>query len=131
MVKQAGYHKAAELLFTAKKFNAEAAVQAGLVNEIVEDAYATAQATAQHLTALPLASLKQTKALMKHDLDQIIECIDHEAEIFMQRVQSPEMLEAVQAFMQNVNRTFHSLIKINFYDLNKLKGRLFVRMACL
>ncbi|SSP38897.1 enoyl-CoA hydratase/isomerase [Acinetobacter baumannii] len=37
---------------------------------------------------------------MKHDLDQIIECIDHEAEIFMQRVQSPEMLEAVQAFMQ-------------------------------
>lgn len=48
MVKQAGYHKAAELLFTAKKFNAETAVQAGLVNEIVEDAYATAQATAQH-----------------------------------------------------------------------------------
>lgn len=48
---------------------------------------------------------------MKHDLDQIIEYIDHEAEIFMQRVQSPEMLEAVQAFMQNVNRTFHSLIK--------------------
>ncbi|MFX4953526.1 enoyl-CoA hydratase [Acinetobacter baumannii] len=100
LVKQAGYHKAAELLFTAKKFNAETAVQAGLVNEIVEDAYVTAQVTAQHLTALPLASLKQTKALMKHDLDQIIECIDHEAEIFMQRVQSPEMLEAVQAFMQ-------------------------------
>lgn len=68
---------------------------------------------------------------MKHDLDQIIECIDHEAEIFMQRVQSPEMLEAVQAFMQNVNQISHSLIKINFYDLNKLKGRLFIRMACL
>ena len=100
LVKQAGYHKAAELLFTAKKFNAETAVQASLVNEVVEDAYASAQATAQHLAALPLASLKQTKALMKHDLDQIIECIDHEAEIFMQRVQSPEMLEAVQAFMQ-------------------------------
>lgn len=100
LVKQAGYQKAAELLFTAKKFNAETAVQASLVNEVVEDAYASAQATAQHLAALPLASLKQTKALMKHDLDQIIECIDHEAEIFMQRVQSPEMLEAVQAFMQ-------------------------------
>lgn len=70
------------------------------MNEVVEDVYATAQATAQHLAALPLASLKQTKALMKHNLDQIIECIDHEAEIFMQRVQSPEMLEAVQAFMQ-------------------------------
>ena len=75
-------------------------MQAGLVNEVVEDAYVSAQQTAQQLTALPLASLKQTKALMKHNLEQIIECVDHEAEIFMQRVRSPEMLEAVQAFMQ-------------------------------
>ncbi|MNN78821.1 enoyl-CoA hydratase [compost metagenome] len=75
-------------------------MQAGLVNEVVEDAYVSAQQTAQQLTALPFASLKQTKALMKHNLEQIIECVDHEAEIFMQRVRSPEMLEAVQAFMQ-------------------------------
>ncbi len=100
MVKQAGYQKAAELLFTAKKFDAATAVKANLVNDVVEDVYATAQKTAQHLAALPLASIKQTKALMKQDLAEIIQCVDDEAEIFMQRVRSPEMMEAVQAFMQ-------------------------------
>ena len=100
LVKQAGYQKAAELLFTAKKFDAATAVKANLVNDVVEDVYATAQQTAQHLAALPLASLKQSKALMKKDLAEIIACVDDEAEIFMQRVRSPEMMEAVQAFMQ-------------------------------
>lgn len=94
LVQQAGYHKAAELLFTAKKFNAATAAQAGLVNDVVEDVYATAQQTAEQLAALPLASLKQTKALMKKDLADIITCVDEEAEIFMQRVRSPEMMEA-------------------------------------
>ncbi|ENV33439.1 enoyl-CoA hydratase [Acinetobacter gerneri] len=100
LIQQAGYHKAAELLFTAQKFNAEKALNAGLVNEIVADVYAHADAQANYLAQLPSASLKQTKALMKHNLDEIIECIDHEAEVFMKRVRSPEMAEAVQAFLQ-------------------------------
>ncbi len=53
------------------------------------------QQKAAQLSALPLASLKQSKALMKHNVDEIVEWIDHEAEIFMQRVGSPEMMEAV------------------------------------
>lgn len=100
LIQQAGYHKAAELLFTAKKFNSDIALNAGLVNSIEADVYAHAQQQALHLAALPLASLKQTKALMKHNLAEIVQCIDDEAEIFMQRVASPEMMEAVQAFMQ-------------------------------
>ena len=100
LVQQAGFHKAAELLLTAQKFNSDKALSAGLVNSIEVEVYATAQQQAHILAALPLASLKQTKALMKHNLDEIIDCIDHEAEIFMKRVGSPEMMEAVQAFMQ-------------------------------
>ena len=100
LVQQAGYHLAAELLMTAKKFDSEKAYRAGLVNAIEDDVYVAAQKQAQQLAALPLASLKQTKALMKHNLQEILDCIDHEAEIFMQRVASPEMMEAVQAFMQ-------------------------------
>ena len=100
LVQQAGFHKAAELLLTAQKFKAEKALSAGLVNSIEEDVYTTAQKQAQYLAALPLASIKQTKALMKHNLAEILECIDHEADIFMKRVGSPEMMEAVQAFMQ-------------------------------
>lgn len=100
LIQQAGYHKAAELLFTAQKFNSETALAAGIINRIEADPYATAQQQAQRLAALPLASLRQTKALMKHNLAEIIQCIDDEAEIFMQRVASAEMKEAIAAFMQ-------------------------------
>ena len=100
LIQQAGYHLAAELLFTAQKFNSEKALRAGLVNDVVEDAYHKAAEQAAQLAALPLASLKQSKALMKHNVDEIVACIDHEARIFMGRVGSPEMMEAVSAFMQ-------------------------------
>ena len=100
LVQQAGYHKAAEYLLTAKKFNSQAALDMHLINGIYDDVYAHAFIQAQHLATLPLASLKQSKALMKHNLKEVIECIDHEAEIFMKRVASPEMAEAVAAFMQ-------------------------------
>ena len=100
LVQQAGYHKAAEYLLTAKKFNSQTALEMNLINGIYDNVYEHAHQQAQHLAALPLASLKQTKALMKHNLKEIIECIDHEAEIFMKRVAAPEMAEAVAAFIQ-------------------------------
>ena len=100
LVQQAGFHKAAELLLTAQKFNSETALSAGIVNSIEADVYAKAEQQARALAALPLASLKQTKALMKYNLTEILSCIDDEAEIFMQRVGSAEMMEAVQAFIQ-------------------------------
>lgn len=100
LIQQAGYHKAAELLLTAQKFNSEKAVNAGLVNSIEDDVYGHALRQAQTLAALPLASLVQTKAMMKHNLAEVIQCVDDEAVIFMQRVKSPEMAEAVAAFMQ-------------------------------
>ncbi|WP_445115447.1 enoyl-CoA hydratase [Acinetobacter sp. WZC-1] len=100
LVQQAGYHKAAELLFTAQKFNSDKALNAGIVNSIEDDVYTHALQQAQTLAALPLASIRQTKALMKRNLQDIIDCVDSEAEIFMKRVSSPEMAEAVAAFMQ-------------------------------
>ena len=106
LIQQAGYHKAAELLLTAQKFNSEKALNAGLINSIENDVYGHALHQAQTLAALPLASIKQTKALMKHNLEEIIQCVDDEAVIFMQRVKSPEMAEAVAAFMQKRKPNF-------------------------
>ena len=100
LVQRAGYHQAADILFTAKKYNADKALQAGIINEVVKDPYAYANDQAHHLTSLPIASLKAVKKLMKHNLEQILQCIDHEAEIVMQRASSPEMFEAVSAFIQ-------------------------------
>jgi enoyl-CoA hydratase/carnithine racemase len=106
LIQQAGYHKAAELLLTAQKFNSDKALNAGLINSIEDDVYGHALHQAQTLAALPLASIKQTKALMKHNLEEIIQCVDDEAVIFMQRVKSPEMAEAVAAFMQKRKPNF-------------------------
>jgi enoyl-CoA hydratase/carnithine racemase len=100
LARQAGHVKAAELLLTADRFDSAKALSANLINSIESDVYATASKKASQLASLPLASLIQSKALMKHDVDEIVSWIDHEAVIFMSRVGSPEMMEAVQAFMQ-------------------------------
>lgn len=100
MAKQAGALLASELLLTARRFDAATAQQARLVTAIVDDVYAQAEKTAQQLVQLPIASLKATKKLMKSDLDDIVKCIDDEAEVFMQRVKQPEMMEAVMAFKE-------------------------------
>lgn len=106
LVQRAGYHQAAEILFTAKKYDASKALSAGIINEIVSDPYAYAHDQAKHLASLPIASLKAVKSLMKHNLEQILKCIDDEAEVVMQRATSPEMFEAISAFMQNRKADF-------------------------
>lgn len=103
---QAGYLLAAELLLSARKFDVHTALAAKLVSQLCEDPYAQAEQCAQHLIQLPLAALKQSKALMKANSADIVQWIDHEAEIFMQRVKSPEMQEALLAFAQKRKADF-------------------------
>lgn len=100
LVERAGYHQAAEILFLAEKYQANKAYAAGIVNEVVQMPYQYAQKQAQYLASLPMVSLKEAKALMKYNLDEILKCIDDEAEVVMQRATSPEMFEAMCAFMQ-------------------------------
>ncbi|KAA8735288.1 enoyl-CoA hydratase [Acinetobacter qingfengensis] len=103
---QAGYLLAADLLMTARKFDVHTAYQARLITQICDDPYQQAQHTAKTLAQLPLASLKQSKALMKANLNEIVDWIDHEAKIFMQRVKSPEMREALSAFKEKRKADF-------------------------
>lgn len=103
---QAGYLLAADLLFSARKFDIHVANQARLITQICEDPYLQAKITAQQLTQLPLASLRQSKGLMKANMQDTINWIDHEAEIFMQRVRSPEMQEALMAFQEKRKADF-------------------------
>ncbi|QIO09362.1 enoyl-CoA hydratase-related protein [Acinetobacter lanii] len=100
LAQRSSYLHAADILFKAQKYDAEKALQAGILSEIVDDPYQTALTEAQHLASLPIASLKAVKKLMKHDLERVLKCIDEEAEVVMQRANSPEMFEAVSAFMQ-------------------------------
>jgi len=98
----AGYTKAAELLLLAEMFNAAQAKEAGLVNAIIdEDVYAYARQKAQRLAALPQASLRATKALLKNNVPTSIENrINEEAAIFVERMQGADMQEAISAFKE-------------------------------
>ncbi|MFA9204430.1 MAG: enoyl-CoA hydratase-related protein, partial [Flavobacteriales bacterium] len=100
---RAGYLKAAELLLLAEPFNAQTALEAKLVNAVIEgDVYAYARQKAERLLNLPEASLRLTKQLLKQAQPQqaVIACINHESQVFMQRVKSPEVLEALMAFKE-------------------------------
>jgi len=99
----AGYQRAAELLMLGRPFTAEKALAAGIVTEIVPDDKLLAHAleVAAALAALPPASLRQTKALMKapHAVG-LASAMKSEGEKFRAQLASAEAKEAMQAFFE-------------------------------
>ena len=105
----AGYQKAAELLMLGEFFSAETAKEIGLVNAIVpaEALFATAMATANKLAAKPVASLRETKMLMKQGIHEAVKlAMGDETEAFRERLESPEAKEAFAAFLEKRNPDF-------------------------
>ena len=99
----AGYQRAAELLMLGRPFTAEKALAAGIVTEIVPDDQLLAHAleAAAALAALPPASLRQTKALMKAPhAAGVASAMKSEAEKFRAQLASAEAKEAMQAFFE-------------------------------
>lgn len=99
----AGYRRAAEMLLLGQPFGAEKALAAGIVTEIVPEAelLERARQAALALAALPPASVRITKALMKRGSAQAVQDrITEELELFGERLRSPEAKEALGAFMQ-------------------------------
>jgi enoyl-CoA hydratase/carnithine racemase len=99
----AGYQRAAELLLLGQPFTAEKALAAGIVTEIVPEAelleYARSAALA--LAALPPASVRMTKELMKRALAPAVrERMQEELVLFGERLKSPEAKEALGAFLE-------------------------------
>jgi enoyl-CoA hydratase/carnithine racemase len=99
----AGYQRAAELLLLGQPFGAEKALAAGFVTEIVPEAelleYARNAAVA--VAALPPASVRAAKALMKRALlAPVAAQMEEERRIFSERLQSGEAKEAMTAFFE-------------------------------
>ena len=98
-----GYHRAAEALLLGEPFMAEAALEVGLVNRVVPptECNAVAQAQARKLAAKPLASLVETKRLMKKDLfEPVLARMAEEGASFGRMLQEPSAREAFTAFVE-------------------------------
>lgn len=101
--RMAGHVQAAELLMLGEPFDAHLAKSFGLVNAVVPDAELmnVAESKAAKLAAQPAAAIRATKTLMrKWTADRVNEVLNAEAELFGQRLASPEFAEAAAAFFQ-------------------------------
>ena len=99
----AGYQRAAELLLLGQPFTAEKAQAAGIVTEVVPegDLLEYARTAALAIAALPPASVRMTKELMKRALAPAVrERMQEELGLFGERLRSPEAREALGAFME-------------------------------
>jgi enoyl-CoA hydratase/carnithine racemase len=99
----AGLQRATELLLLGEKFDAQRAMEAGFVNEVVapDQLSERVASRAAELAALPPAAVRETKALIRHDLiGELNVVMEREGKVFMERLVSPEAAEAFAAFFE-------------------------------
>ncbi|MFW5908548.1 MAG: enoyl-CoA hydratase/isomerase family protein [Desulfosalsimonas sp.] len=93
-----GYGKAAELVFTAKMFDADEALDIGLINKVTEpeELLAEAENMARQIADLPASAIKEAKKLLRHGYQSTLEqVLDYEALVFQHATQSKGHYEAV------------------------------------
>jgi enoyl-CoA hydratase/carnithine racemase len=96
-----GHRRAFSLLVMGQPLTAEEGKTAGLINSVVApgDVDATAMKAAQAIAALPPEAVAASRRLMRGSSDEVVARIDHEAELFKDRLQSPEARTAFEAFL--------------------------------
>ena len=99
----AGHTRAAEMLMLGEAFSAQTALDAGIVNTVLPDGQVLDHALqrCRKLIAQPAESLRLTKQLMKRAQQALIrETMNVEADVFKQRLMSPDAKEAFSAFFE-------------------------------
>lgn len=99
--KLAGYQRAARALLTGEPFDAQSALQMGLVNQVLPaaDTQPFAQSEAAKLVAQPLSAVVETKRLMKLSERAAIEAqMGEEAAVFGRMITAGAAREAIAAF---------------------------------
>ena len=99
----AGHRKAAELLYFGDFFDAATAKETGIVNDVIEgDVISYARKRARQLAQKPPEALALTKQLLRNtDDDAVVAAMHREAEIFVERLQSQEFMQAVAKFQRS------------------------------
>jgi len=107
-----GYHRGAEALLLGEPFMAEAALEVGLVNRVLPPTEVNdyAHAQAKKLASKPMASLIETKRLMKApQAEQLQAQMKQEAASFGRMLTEPAAREAFGAFMEKRRPDFSKL----------------------
>ena len=90
-----GYQKAAQILLTGEPFNAEQAVEMGLIAGVAENPKDEIKKIALKLASQPPNAILQTKALLKSDLHEKVKVVmQAEGELFLRALESDEAQEA-------------------------------------
>lgn len=94
---QCGHLRASELLLLGDNFNAETALEYGLVNKLVAaDALNdTLEQVAQALASKPHGGLRAAKKLIKQPAEPVADRIEREAKIFIRALSSEEARKAI------------------------------------
>ena len=101
--KLVGYHNAADILLSGEAFNSQRAHEIGFINGVVEQSELmdVSMKKAKSISVLAPTPVRLAKQMMKeHFVNQLIEANQKEFNSFIERMKSPEALEAMQAFMQ-------------------------------
>ena len=103
-----GPQRAFELLVLGAPLSAERAREAGLVNEIVphDQLETKILAAAGKLARKPPEALAIARRLLRGDQKAIVDCMTKEAQLFKDRLKSPEAREAFRAFLEKRSPDF-------------------------
>ena len=101
-----GYGKTAELIFTARPFDAAEALELGIVNRVVPHDHLMAQTKelADQIASMPPGAVKDAKQLLRHGMHSTLEqVIQNEAMVFVSRMESEEHRSALERLLTEMN----------------------------
>jgi 2-(1,2-epoxy-1,2-dihydrophenyl)acetyl-CoA isomerase len=104
-----GYGKAAELIFTARPFDAQEALEIGAVNHVFphHQLMSEARKIAKQIAAMPPTAVQKSKEILRHGmqstLDQIIQ---HEAVVFFDAMKTEEHRLALSKLMSQMKSKY-------------------------
>jgi 2-(1,2-epoxy-1,2-dihydrophenyl)acetyl-CoA isomerase len=97
-----GYSKAAELIFTARPFDAHEALALGVVNQVVPHNRLIPEATkiAKQIASMPPLAVQRSKEMLRHGMQSTLDqVVQHEVIVFQEALKTEEHQLALSKLM--------------------------------
>lgn len=103
-----GYGKAAELIFTARPFNAREALEMGAVNHVFPHhrLMSEAKKIAKQIASMPPTAVQKSKEILRHGMQSTLDqVIQHEAIVFLDAMKTEEHQLALGKLLTQIKST--------------------------